>query len=397
MENDKNYDSSSAAANESEKSAEDVKASEERKENGRNYTEQLKGATDGEEEDRMKEEIKVADESEVEEKKEEKSKAVHPTFNEELAIKNIPSDSTSSHPNSPPRQMKKNRPNSETGDKETHEKAHDGRKVSEENKEDKEVTDEPEKKTRRRKSNAPLQNEIDGTKRKSEKIKDIKEGNNTEHIIRNRDNNIYPRIEDEGKLTTDNNMKETDLEKDKETKAQKNRHKKDQSPKSEDEGKQTVDNNMKEKDLENEDDVSSRVGLKKELGLVNCVGIIVGNIIGTGIFVSPRAVLQYSGSVGMSLIVWVLSGVMCIVGAFCYAELGTMIPKSGGNYTYLYEAYGSFPAFMYLFYMVTISIPSGRAVAALTFANYVLQPFFPDGQQPPDYALRLIGIALIGE
>ncbi|KAG0712261.1 Large neutral amino acids transporter small subunit 2 [Chionoecetes opilio] len=363
MENDQNYDSISDVANESEKSAEDVKASEEREENGRNYTEQLKGATDGEEEDRMKEEIKVADASEVEERNEEKSKAVHPIPNEELAIKNIPSESTSSHPNPPSRQRKKNRPNSETGDKETHEKAYDGRKVSEENKEDKEVTDEPEKKTRRRKSNAPLQNEIDGTKSKSEKTKDTKEDNNTEHIIRNRDNNIYPKIEDEGKLTTDNNMKETDLEQDKEDKKDtensiKNRDKK--LPKSEDEGKQTVDNNMKEKDLENEDDVSSKVGLKKELGLVNSVGIIVGNIIGTGIFVSPRAVLQYSGSVGMSLIVWVLSGVMCIVGAFCYAD-----------------------------------IPSGRAVAALTFANYVLQPFFPDGQPPPDYALRLIGIALI--
>ncbi|KAG0716603.1 Y+L amino acid transporter 2 [Chionoecetes opilio] len=115
----------------------------------------------------------------------------------------------------------------------------------------------------------------------------------------------------------------------------------------------------------------------------------------TGIFESPRAVLQDSGgSVGMSLIVWVLSGVMCIVGAFCYVELGTMIPKSGGTYTYLYEAYGSFPAFIYLFYMVTISIPGGRAVSALTFANYVLQPFFPDGQPPPDSALRLIGIEL---
>ncbi|KAG0727124.1 Large neutral amino acids transporter small subunit 2 [Chionoecetes opilio] len=195
-------------------------------------------------------------------------------------------------------------------------------------------------------------------------------------------------------------MKETDLEKDKEDKIDTensiiNRDKK--LPKSEDEGKQTVDNNMKEKDLENEDDQSSKVGLKKELGLVNCVGIIVGNIIGTGIFVSPRGVLQYSGSVGMSLIVWVLSGVMCIVGAFCYAELGTMIPQSGGKYAYLYEAYGSFPAFIYLFYMVSISIPGGRAVSALTFANYVLQPFFPDGQPPPDSALRLIGIALIGE
>ena len=72
-----------------------------------------------------------------------------------------------------------------------------------------------------------------------------------------------------------------------------------------------------------------------------------------------------------------------------------MIPQSGGNYTYLHEAYGSLPAFLYLWMTVTIGIPGSRAVAALTFANYVLQPFFPNEQTPPDAALRIVGILLI--
>ncbi|XP_069949305.1 Y+L amino acid transporter 2-like [Cherax quadricarinatus] len=164
-------------------------------------------------------------------------------------------------------------------------------------------------------------------------------------------------------------------------------------------GEQEETEHKKVAELENESkkicDGDGGVGLKKELGLVDCVGLIVGNIIGTGIFVSPRAVLHYTGSVGMSLSVWVASGVVAMFGALCFAELGMMIPQSGGNYTYIHEAFGPIPAFLYLWVAVVVSIPTNRAIAALTFANYCLQPFFPDCQEPPQSALRIVGILII--
>ncbi|XP_076373372.1 large neutral amino acids transporter small subunit 2-like isoform X3 [Tachypleus tridentatus] len=136
------------------------------------------------------------------------------------------------------------------------------------------------------------------------------------------------------------------------------------------------------------------IGLKKELGLVHGVAIIVGIIVGSGIFVSPRGVLQEAGSVGMALVVWVACGIISMLGALCYAELGTAIPKSGGDYAYIYEAFGPLPAFLFLWVALLITMPTSNAIAALTFANYILEPFFPNCNPPPN-GVRLIAAVVI--
>ncbi|GAB5572709.1 large neutral amino acids transporter small subunit 2 isoform X1 [Prionailurus iriomotensis] len=126
------------------------------------------------------------------------------------------------------------------------------------------------------------------------------------------------------------------------------------------------------------------VALKKEIGLVSA-----WNIIGSGIFVSPKGVLENAGSVGLALIVWIVTGLITAVGALCYAELGVTIPKSGGDYSYVKDIFGGLAGFLRLWIAVLVIYPTNQAVIALTFSNYVLQPLFPTCF-PPESGLRLL-------
>uniref|UniRef100_A0A1W7RB58 Y+L amino acid transporter 2 n=1 Tax=Hadrurus spadix TaxID=141984 RepID=A0A1W7RB58_9SCOR len=136
------------------------------------------------------------------------------------------------------------------------------------------------------------------------------------------------------------------------------------------------------------------VRLKAKMGLLNGITVIVGSIIGSGIFVSPKGVLEGTGSVGMSLVVWIVSGIFSMIGAYCYAELGCMITKTGADYAYIMDAFGPFVAFLRLWVECMIVRPCSQAIVALTFSFYVLRPMFPDCA-PPDEAVRLLACICI--
>lgn len=126
-----------------------------------------------------------------------------------------------------------------------------------------------------------------------------------------------------------------------------------------------------------------KVELGKKVTLLRGVSIIIGTIIGAGIFISPKGILRNSGSVGMSLVVWIACGVLSLFGALSYAELGTCIKKSGGHYTYIMEAFGPQMAFIRLWADLIAIRPAGMAVISLAFGQYILEPLFMPCDIPP--------------
>jgi len=120
--------------------------------------------------------------------------------------------------------------------------------------------------------------------------------------------------------------------------------------------------------------------LKKELGLFDSTMIVIGSMIGSGIFIVSADIVRTVGSAGWLLVVWLITGVVTIVAALSYGELAGMMPRAGGQYVYLKEAYGPLAGFLYGWTLFIVIQTGTIAAVSVAFAKFtsILIPFFGD-------------------
>lgn len=141
-------------------------------------------------------------------------------------------------------------------------------------------------------------------------------------------------------------------------------------------------------------------GLRRDLGATIAIAVVVGNVIGSGIFLKPGTIAADGGRFGLIISVWIFGGVLCVLGGLCFAELSAMHPKAGGMYVYLREAYGKLVAFLFGWTEVIFGKPASIGALAVAFVgsltlniNAIL---FPDGQaRIPAYIELLLAIGVI--
>jgi amino acid transporter len=133
----------------------------------------------------------------------------------------------------------------------------------------------------------------------------------------------------------------------------------------------------------------------KSLTYLNGLSLVVGLIIGSGIFSSPSQVNKNAGSPGASLIVWTVAGILAWTGAASYAELGGAIPLNGGAQVYLSKIFGEWAGFLFTWCAVTVLKPGSAAIIAIIFGEYLVRAII--GAEAADASMWLNkGVALVG-
>lgn len=131
--------------------------------------------------------------------------------------------------------------------------------------------------------------------------------------------------------------------------------------------------------------------LKRELHFWDAVGIGIGIIIGVGIFKVPSTIAKHLHEPTDILFAWVVGGLIALCGAFCYAELASRYPHTGGTYVFLRESYGKFTSFLFGWTEIVILRAGSIAAVAYVFASY-LSNFIPMG----DFGEKIVAIIAIG-
>src|SRR5438309_10743618 len=132
--------------------------------------------------------------------------------------------------------------------------------------------------------------------------------------------------------------------------------------------------------------------LARKLGLFDATMLGMGGIIGAGIFINPYVVAQRLHTPALILGAWAAGGVIALLGAFIYAELAERLPRVGGQYAYIREAYNPLLAFLYGWVLLLVIQTGGMAVVAVTFARYFSEL---SGTALPDWLIAVVTLGLL--
>jgi len=128
----------------------------------------------------------------------------------------------------------------------------------------------------------------------------------------------------------------------------------------------------------------------RRLGVWDASMVVVGGVIGSGIFLTPAAIARATGSSFEQVLAWVIGGVIALIGALCYAELGARRPSAGGGYVYLREAFGLIIAFVYGWNLLVVNHSGAIAAVATVFVEYAGAALGVTPSDPRPYAVGTI-------
>lgn len=111
--------------------------------------------------------------------------------------------------------------------------------------------------------------------------------------------------------------------------------------------------------------------LERGLSLRDTIALVVGTIIGTGVFLKAAVMAQHLGTPALVLAAWAAAGILSLAGALTYAELASLLPEAGGEYVYLRQAYGSLPAFLFGWMRLTVGATGSIAIYGVAFAAFL--------------------------
>ena len=115
------------------------------------------------------------------------------------------------------------------------------------------------------------------------------------------------------------------------------------------------------------------MSFNRALGPFDATMVVIGGIIGSGIFINPYIVAQRLDSPALVLSAWIAGGAIALAGAYSYAELGALFPRAGGQYVYLRDGYHPLAGFLYGWALLALIESGAIAAVAITFANYALR------------------------